>query len=207
MYIGRLGNGDDQADGIYVLLKEIIDNSIDEFSMGYGNRVNITITEDGEVTIRDYGRGIPLTKVVDATSKLNTGGKFDDRNFKKSLLRLRGPLLPRGTVLVRPLLPRRAPGAVHHPFHREGRHPHPLQARLPDVRRLPFPDGLRRDDGQELLLSQEGPDAGAQRHALQERERPAGPRQREHVRDAALSADPHRGRGHRDRPDPRQRLR
>ena len=85
MYIGRLGNGDDQADGIYVLLKEIIDNSIDEFSMGYGTRVNITITDDGEVTVRDFGRGIPLTKVVDATSKLNTGGKFDDRNFKKSV--------------------------------------------------------------------------------------------------------------------------
>ncbi|MDT3366649.1 MAG: ATP-binding protein, partial [Bacteroidota bacterium] len=85
MYIGRLGNGDDQADGIYVLLKEIIDNSIDEFSMGHGTRVNINIAEDGEVTVRDFGRGIPLTKVVDATSKLNTGGKFDDRNFKKSV--------------------------------------------------------------------------------------------------------------------------
>ena len=85
MYIGRLGNGDDRADGIYVLLKEIIDNSIDEFSMGFGNRVTINIAEDGEVTVRDFGRGIPLTKVVEATSKLNTGGKFDDRNFKKSV--------------------------------------------------------------------------------------------------------------------------
>ena len=84
MYLGRLGNGDRQGDGIYVLLKEIIDNSIDEFSMGYGRRIDITI-EDKTVTVRDFGRGIPLNKVVDATSKLNTGGKFDDTNFKKSV--------------------------------------------------------------------------------------------------------------------------
>ena len=84
MYIGRLGNGDRQGDGIYVLLKEIIDNSVDEFSMGFGKRIDITI-EDRTVTVRDYGRGIPLNKVVDATSKLNTGGKFDDTNFKKSV--------------------------------------------------------------------------------------------------------------------------
>ena len=84
MYIGRLGNGDRQGDGIYVLLKEIVDNSIDEFSMGFGKRIDITI-EDKTVCVRDYGRGIPLNKVVDATSKLNTGGKFDDTNFKKSV--------------------------------------------------------------------------------------------------------------------------
>ena len=84
MYIGRLGNGERQGDGIYVLLKEIIDNSIDEFSMGYGKRIDITI-EDKTVTVRDFGRGIPLGKVVDATSKLNTGAKFDDENFKKSV--------------------------------------------------------------------------------------------------------------------------
>ena len=85
MYIGRLGNGDDPADGIYVLLKEVIDNSIDEFSMGFGTKVLITIGEDGEVSVRDFGRGIPLSRVVDVTSKLNTGGKFDDTNFKKSV--------------------------------------------------------------------------------------------------------------------------
>ena len=84
MYIGRLGNGDRQGDGIYVLLKEIVDNSIDEFSMGYGKRIDITI-EDQTVSVRDSGRGLPLNKVVDATSKLNTGGKFDDTNFKKSV--------------------------------------------------------------------------------------------------------------------------
>ena len=84
MYIGRLGNGDRQGDGIYVLLKEVIDNSVDEFSMGYGKRIDITI-EDKTVTVRDYGRGIPLEKVIDATSKLNTGGKFDTANFQKSV--------------------------------------------------------------------------------------------------------------------------
>ena len=84
MYIGRLGNGDRQGDGIYVLLKEIIDNSVDEFSMGFGKKIDINI-EDRTVTVRDFGRGIPLNKVVDATSKLNTGGKFDDTNFKKSV--------------------------------------------------------------------------------------------------------------------------
>ena len=84
MYIGRLGNGERQGDGIYVLLKEIIDNSIDEFSLGFGKKIDITI-EDKTVIVRDFGRGIPLNKVVDATSKLNTGGKFDDTNFKKSV--------------------------------------------------------------------------------------------------------------------------
>ena len=84
MYIGRLGNGERQGDGIYVLLKEVIDNSVDEFSMGYGKRIDITI-EDKTVTVRDFGRGIPLGKVIDATSKLNTGGKFDTANFQKSV--------------------------------------------------------------------------------------------------------------------------
>ena len=85
MYIGRLGNGDRQGDGIYVLLKEVIDNSVDEFSMGYGKRIDITIDEDKTVTVRDFGRGIPLGKVVDAVSKLNTGGKFDTASFQKSV--------------------------------------------------------------------------------------------------------------------------
>ena len=84
MYIGRLGNGDNPGDGIYVLLKEVIDNSIDEFTMGYGKSINISI-EGKVVTVRDFGRGIPLDKVVDVVSKLNTGGKFDDAAFKKSV--------------------------------------------------------------------------------------------------------------------------
>ena len=85
MYIGRLGNGSNQSDGIYVLLKEIIDNCIDEYSMGFGKQVLIDISEDGHVSVRDFGRGIPLGKVVDAVSILNTGGKFDDKAFKKSV--------------------------------------------------------------------------------------------------------------------------
>ena len=84
MYIGRLGNGDRQGDGIYVLRKEVIDNSIDEFSMGYGKRIDINI-EDKTVTVRDFGRGIPLGSVVDVTSKLNTGAKFDTDSFQKSV--------------------------------------------------------------------------------------------------------------------------
>ena len=84
MYIGRLSDGSQAEDGIYVLLKEIVDNSIDEFSMGFGKQIQIVIEND-EVTVRDFGRGIPLDSVVKATSILNTGGKFDDAVFKKSV--------------------------------------------------------------------------------------------------------------------------
>ena len=84
MYIGRLGDGSKEGDGIYVLLKEIVDNSIDEYAMGFGKQVQISI-EDDVVTVRDFGRGIPLDSVIKATSILNTGGKFDDKAFKKSV--------------------------------------------------------------------------------------------------------------------------
>lgn len=84
MYIGKLGDGSSADDGIYILLKEIIDNSIDEFVMKAGKRIEIKV-DDGKVTIRDYGRGIPLGKVVDAVSKMNTGGKYDSKAFKKSV--------------------------------------------------------------------------------------------------------------------------
>ncbi len=84
MYIGKLGNGSHADDGIYVLLKEVIDNSIDEFVMGHGKQLDIDISE-GVVTVRDYGRGIPLGKVVDVVSKINTGGKYDSKAFKKSV--------------------------------------------------------------------------------------------------------------------------
>ena len=84
MYIGKLGDGQSADDGIYVLLKEIIDNCIDEHAMGHGKSVRIHIRE-GEVKVRDYGRGIPLGKVVDVVSKINTGGKYDSRAFKKSV--------------------------------------------------------------------------------------------------------------------------
>lgn len=84
MYIGKLGDGSSVDDGIYVLLKEIIDNSIDEYVMGYGKSIDIEI-KDGRVRVRDYGRGIPLGKVVDCVSKINTGGKYDSKAFKKSV--------------------------------------------------------------------------------------------------------------------------
>jgi topoisomerase-4 subunit B len=84
MYIGKLGDGSSADDGIYILLKEILDNSIDEFRMKSGKRIEIKL-DDGKVTIRDFGRGIPLGKVVDAVSKMNTGGKYDSKAFKKSV--------------------------------------------------------------------------------------------------------------------------
>lgn len=84
MYIGKLGDGSSHDDGIYVLLKEVIDNSIDEYVMGHGKNIDIQI-EHGKVTVRDYGRGIPLGKVIDCVSKINTGGKYDSRAFKKSV--------------------------------------------------------------------------------------------------------------------------
>ena len=85
MYIGKLGDGSHQEDGIYVLTKEVIDNSIDEFNMGVGKRIDITVEDDGTVTVRDYGRGIPLGKVKEVASEINTGGKFDSKNFQKSV--------------------------------------------------------------------------------------------------------------------------
>lgn len=85
MYIGKLGDGTHPDDGIYVLIKEVVDNSIDEFNMGAGKRIDISVSEEGEVTVRDYGRGIPLGKVKQVASDINTGGKFDDKNFKKSV--------------------------------------------------------------------------------------------------------------------------
>ncbi|WP_027381678.1 DNA topoisomerase IV subunit B [Chryseobacterium daeguense] len=84
MYIGKLGDGSSADDGIYILLKEILDNSIDEFRMKAGKRIEIKL-DDGKVTIRDFGRGIPLGKVVEAVSKMNTGGKYDSKAFKKSV--------------------------------------------------------------------------------------------------------------------------
>ena len=85
MYIGKLGDGTHSDDGIYVLIKEVIDNSVDEFNMGVGKRIDISIADDGTVTVRDYGRGIPLGKVKEVASEINTGGKFDDKFFKKSV--------------------------------------------------------------------------------------------------------------------------
>ena len=84
MYIGKLGDGSSPDDGIYVLVKEVIDNCIDEYTMGYGKTIEVTIA-DRSVTVRDYGRGIPLGKVVDVVSKINTGAKYDSKVFQKSV--------------------------------------------------------------------------------------------------------------------------
>src|ERR1700710_1564970 len=84
MYIGKLGDGSSPDDGIYVLLKEVIDNCIDEHTMGYGKHVDVEI-KNKVVTVRDYGRGIPLGKVVDVVSKINTGAKYDSKAFQKSV--------------------------------------------------------------------------------------------------------------------------
>src|SRR4051812_48882655 len=84
MYIGKLGDGSSKDDGIYVLLKEVVDNCIDEHTMGYGKTIEISVSE-GTVLVRDYGRGIPLGKVVECVSKINTGGKYDNKAFQKSV--------------------------------------------------------------------------------------------------------------------------
>ena len=84
MYIGKLGDGSSPDDGIYILVKEVLDNSIDEYVMGAGKTIEISI-QGSKVSVRDYGRGIPLGKVVDVVSKMNTGGKYDSKAFKKSV--------------------------------------------------------------------------------------------------------------------------
>jgi topoisomerase-4 subunit B len=84
MYIGKLGDGSAADDGIYILIKEVVDNCIDEYVMGYGKKVDITLNQS-RVEVRDYGRGIPLGKVIDCVSKINTGGKYDSQAFKKSV--------------------------------------------------------------------------------------------------------------------------
>ena len=84
MYIGKLGDGSYADDGIYVLLKEVLDNSIDEYMMGYGKSIEVTV-EEGAVSVRAYGRGVPLGKVIDVSSKMNTGAKYDSKAFKKSV--------------------------------------------------------------------------------------------------------------------------
>ena len=85
MYIGKLGNGMSADDGIYILLKEAMDNSIDEFVMGYGSEVHVNIDDESRVEVRDFGRGIPLGKLMDCAAKINTGAKYDSEAFKKSV--------------------------------------------------------------------------------------------------------------------------
>ena len=84
MYIGKLGDGQASDDGIYILIKEIVDNAMDEFFMGNGKEIVVKVSQD-HVIVRDYGRGIPLGKVIDCVAQINTGGKYDSRAFKKSV--------------------------------------------------------------------------------------------------------------------------
>lgn len=84
MYIGKLGDGSSLDDGIYVLLKEVMDNAVDEYMMGFGRRIDVSII-GSEVRVRDFGRGIPLGKVLDVSSRMNTGAKYDSKAFKKSV--------------------------------------------------------------------------------------------------------------------------
>ncbi|MBL9127939.1 MAG: ATP-binding protein, partial [Verrucomicrobiales bacterium] len=85
MYIGRLGDGSHYDDGVYILLKEVVDNAVDEFIMGHGRQVEIATESNGQVTVRDYGRGIPLGKVVECVSQINTGAKYNDDVFQFSV--------------------------------------------------------------------------------------------------------------------------
>ena len=85
MYIGKLGDGSSPDDGIYILLKEVIDNSIDEYIMGYGKEIRVEIDDEGRVEVRDFGRGIPLGKLYDCAAQINTGAKYDSEAFKKSV--------------------------------------------------------------------------------------------------------------------------
>ena len=85
MYIGNLGDGTGSDDGIYVLLKEVLDNAVDEYMMGFGKQIVVDVVDGREVTVRDFGRGVPLGKLIDVASKMNTGGKYDSRAFKKSV--------------------------------------------------------------------------------------------------------------------------
>jgi topoisomerase-4 subunit B len=84
MYIGKLGDGSSQDDGVYVMLKEVMDNAVDEYMMGFGKKIDVSIN-GREVRVRDFGRGIPLGKVLDAVSRMNTGAKYDSKAFKKSV--------------------------------------------------------------------------------------------------------------------------
>lgn len=84
MYIGRLGDGSEPGDGIYILLKEVIDNSIDEFKMNAGNRIDINVEDNLRISVRDYGRGIPQGKLIQSVSELNTSGKFESDKAKKA---------------------------------------------------------------------------------------------------------------------------
>ena len=182
MYIGRIGDGSNPADGIYVMLKEVIDNSIDEFIMGHGRKIEIT--RDGrEMSVRDYGRGIPLGKVVDCVSKINTGGKYNDDVFQFSVglngvgnkavnalsSRLRGGQLPRRQVQAGRFEPRQEEeGGERQRRQGAGRHLHPVHPGHRDLPRLRVARGVHRAPAALLRLPQQRPDPGLQRREVRQ---------------------------------------
>ena len=152
MYIGRLGDGSLPEDGVYVLLKEVVDNSIDEFKMKSGDRIEVDVTDNLQVSVRDYGRGIPQGKLVEAVSVLNTGGKYDSKAFKKrrterrrreSLQRfertLRGDVVSRGQGAPPAVREGTAESRHDRGLKRRERHVHPLRTRRDAVQELPLP--------------------------------------------------------------------
>ena len=206
MYVGEPGSGAMYHDCIYILMKEVIDNAVDEFGQGYGRRIDVTVNYDtGEVSVRDYGRGIPLGKVVDCVSQMNTGGKYDNENYQfsagmngvgtggqRALGVLRGALVPRGRVLGG-VLRGRAP-EVEEPRQGQGGRTfgdfHPIQARRQGAQALQGARGARRPPHEDVLLRQRGADHRPQRTGNLLRPRTRRPdRGRGAVREA-LPADP-----------------
>ena len=202
MYIGKLGDGSNYDDGIYVLLKEVLDNSIDEYMMGFGKQITVDVV-DGTVTVRDFGRGVPLGKLVDVSSKMNTGGKYDSKAFKKSV-GLNGVGIKAVNALARRAdekrpLPLRRPrrGERHSSNRRAERHTRPLHPRQQHLPRLPLQRRLHHPADKELHLPQHRPRDGVQRQALYLPQRPSRPSPRRHDLRAALPAHPSQGRRHR----------
>ena len=220
MYVGRFGDGSQSDDGMYVLIKEVMDNSIDEYMMGHGKTIEVTI-EGRRVTIRDYGRGIPLNKLSDAVSKMNTGGKFEDstsvpqvgrterrrrKGGERPLQRIHRPQRarrpgPHGQLLarLRALGPLGGGGAGKKRSVGELR----PRRRRKDIRQLRLQLRVRGTHVPPLYLSQSGADGEVQRQGLSFEERSARPAQRQPFRGAALPAHPPDGRGHRGSHHPR----
>ena len=206
MYIGKLGDGSQADDGIYVLIKEVVDNSVDEFIMGAGKQIDVTV-EDDIVTVRDYGRGIPLKSLAAAVSEMNTGGKYGGSAFKKTV-GLNGVGVKAVNMLSSEFTARSVrDGEARTVTFAQGleqsdRWESGVQEKNGTfisfrVRRLFLQSGVRRADDSQLYLPQSGADLPFQRSELCFEERLAGPSGREHDRGAALCADPPFGRGYR----------
>ncbi len=170
MYIGRLGDGAHAEDGIYVLLKEVIDNSIDEFKMQAGKKIEIIVEENLRVSVRDYGRGIPQGKLIEAVSMLNTGGKYDSKAFKKKCrtewsrckscqcpqFPFRGTKLPRRQGTYRHFLQRRVADGRDTEHRRGQRNLYLLRTGQYIIPELQLQTRIYRDNAAQLHVSQYG---------------------------------------------------